>query len=73
MAALPEVRCEGKKMKTSECRSCGAEIVWIKTELGKWMPVDADTITEGDEVFDPGEHVSHFSTCPDAGAHRRPR
>lgn len=24
----------------SFCRSCGAPIMWIKTPLGKWMPVD---------------------------------
>lgn len=60
-------------MKISECRSCGASIVWLKTEAGKNMPVDADTVDEGDEEFDNDKHVSHFATCPNSDKHRRPR
>jgi len=30
----------------SECRSCGAEIVWLKTSAGKNIPVDADTVAD---------------------------
>jgi hypothetical protein len=29
----------------SECRSCGAEIVWVVTDSGKRIPVDAETAT----------------------------
>lgn len=27
----------------SRCRSCGAEILWIRTQAGKMMPVDIKT------------------------------
>lgn len=43
-----------------DCRSCSARIFWIVTATGKKMPVD------------PDGH-SHFSTCPNAAQHRRPR
>jgi hypothetical protein len=29
------------------CRSCGAEIVWARTTLGKAMPLDPEPATEG--------------------------
>lgn len=28
----------------AECRSCGAQIIWIKTKAGKAMPCDADKV-----------------------------
>lgn len=58
-------------MNVSECRTCHADIVWLKTEAGKNMPVDADTVDEGDTLFDNDKHVSHFATCVDADKHRR--
>jgi hypothetical protein len=58
-------------IKISKCRSCQAHIVWMKTEAGKNMPVDADSVDEGDDLFDPKKHVSHFSICPNADLHRR--
>ena len=59
-------------MKPSICSSCGEYIVWVKTERGKWMPVDADSFEEGDErVFDSSKHISHFATCPHADEHRK--
>lgn len=27
-------------MKTSKCRSCDAEVRWVKTENDKWIPLD---------------------------------
>ena len=57
----------------SRCRSCGAEIVWVKTMSRKLMPVDAGTWEEGDEFYKPQKHVSHFATCPQAGKWRRNR
>lgn len=40
----------------SRCRSCGAEIRWIKTFSGKQMPVDAEPVRffpdgEGRDMF----------------------
>jgi len=58
-------------MTVSQCRTCKADIVWLKTEAGKNMPVDADTVDEGDTEFDDDKHVSHFATCKDADKHRR--
>lgn len=61
-------------MKLSKCRSCDEYIVWMKTEAGKNMPVDADSVDESDELlFDPDKHISHFATCPNENQHRRPR
>ena len=59
----------------ANCRSCGAEIVWLKTKQEHSMPVDYDTFTQGDErLFDSKKgHISHFATCPNADEHRKPR
>lgn len=54
------------------CRTCGAEIVWLKTGAGKNMPTDAETVTRGDTQFEEAAgHISHFATCPQAASHRR--
>ncbi|MCC6352788.1 MAG: hypothetical protein IT577_02815 [Verrucomicrobiae bacterium] len=60
-----------EKRIANTCRSCGREIVWLKTAAGKNMPVNSETVEPGDDVFQPGRHVSHFSDCPNAGEHRR--
>ncbi len=59
--------------KTYTCRSCGAQIVWVKTNSGKNMPVDASTCPDGATSFDPGAMRSHFATCSFASSHRAPR
>jgi len=41
-----------------KCRSCRALVTWVKTEKGKWMPVDPDG-------------TSHFATCPNANDWRK--
>ena len=54
------------------CKSCGREIVWLKTKNGKNMPVNADTIQEKETVYDHKiGHISHFSTCRDADKFRK--
>jgi hypothetical protein len=55
------------------CRSCNARIIWLKTQAGKNMPVDADTVDHDETEFDPAKHVSHFSSCPNANQHRKAR
>lgn len=35
-------------MKTTQCRGCGAQIKFIKTSRGKWMPVDPEPIHASD-------------------------
>lgn len=42
------------------CNSCRRPIFWIVTPAGARMPVDPDGKT-------------HFATCPNAAAHRKPR
>lgn len=69
------------EVKIARCRSCNANIVWMKTHRGRNMPVDADSVDEDDlepslaDMAMPGfdqqlGHISHFSTCPDASQHR---
>lgn len=60
---------------STECRSCGAIIVWMKTKSGKNMPVDYSSVPPDDPfVFDPERgHISHFATCPNANKHRKPK
>lgn len=60
---------------TVRCSSCDAEIVWFKTRNGKRMPVDERSTqpTDREDQLDLSRHVSHFSTCPHADQHRRPR
>ena len=76
-------------LKLASCRSCGAEILWVKMESGKNMPVDADPVDDGNLLVDWNAllaHVipkgadysglrfkSHFSTCPNAKQHRKPK
>jgi len=78
----------------SYCRSCRAEIRWIKMKSGKSMPVDppmrsvikgagSETLVTEDGYIIHGKfasfqeganasgYISHFSTCPNAGYHRR--
>ena len=62
---------ESEHTKLAKCRSCDEYIVFLKTKRGANMPVDADSVEEGDELFDHTRHVSHFSTCPDADKFRR--
>ena len=30
----------------SSCRSCGAQIIWARTERGKRMPLDAEPVVD---------------------------
>ena len=69
-------------MRVARCRSCDAPIVWLKTNRGKSLPMDADFMAqhydlETDEAseFDFREHSDgvHFKSCPHADEHRRPR
>jgi len=64
------------------CKSCGAEIIWAKTQKGKAIPLDPKpekrVVLEHPDgpMFDAvatvvDTYVSHFATCPDADKHRR--
>ena len=65
-----------KDVKT--CSACDADMVFLKTKRGKWMPVNVvptnNTLrgpTAGEINFVYGEHQPHFTTCPCAGEFRR--
>lgn len=60
-------------MDTAKCKTCQASIVWLKTALNKVMPVDAETVREGDTMFLKDVHRAHFATCPQAAEHRKPK
>jgi hypothetical protein len=65
---------EAHERRITRCRSCNARIIWMKTAAEKNMPVDADSVKPDDEEYDSAAgHVSHFSTCPNANQHRKPR
>ena len=63
-------------MKIEHCRSCNAEIIWMKTSKGKTAPVNADSVDEEDRrdpntIFDPKKHMNHFATCPQSKQWRK--
>lgn len=58
-------------MNAQTCRGCGEQIVWFKTDAGKNMPVNVESVEKGDEQLDLKRHVSHFSTCPAANTFRK--
>lgn len=64
---------ERHEQRITHCASCHAQIIWFKTDGGKNMPVDADTVEPADEKLDLSRHKSHFATCPNADLHRRAR
>jgi hypothetical protein len=68
------------------CRSCGAPIYWVVMfPSGKRMPIDVKpvagllTVEIGEpdtgHVWNADEPLyrSHFSSCPNAAQHRKPR
>lgn len=71
---------DGEQEKISECKSCGAEIRWLKTKAGKNIPVDLpdpedlkrDEILAAD-LYEKATMTCHFETCPNADQHRKPR
>lgn len=56
------------------CKSCGAEIDFIRTKAGRLAPVNQKRITI---VTNSGEVISgresHFSSCSGANEHRKPK
>jgi hypothetical protein len=63
----------------ANCRSCGAEIIWTKTEIGKNMPLSVKSKETRFWINDEGQavamtvYLSHFADCPDAAQHRKSR
>jgi hypothetical protein len=70
----------------SVCWSCGAPILWARTEHDESIPLDPAPKAGGSIRLDAGVaivvpqaeregelYLSHFATCPDADRHRRTR
>jgi hypothetical protein len=68
----------------SQCKSCGAEIIWAKTVKEKSIPLNdppekrfmlvrITNVQEGNylEARMVDTYISHFATCPDADKHRK--
>jgi hypothetical protein len=58
--------------RNKKCEKCLAEIYFLKTKNGKFIPVDASSLTTRDKedldngmerLFRYGEHIAHFSSC----------
>ncbi len=75
------------EVRVTNCRSCRAEIVWVRTPKGKNMPLDATPVPGGDWSIKEGEdkpeaykargnddqvrYQSHFKSCPNADQHSK--
>lgn len=64
----------------AQCRACNKEIYFLKTEKGRFIPVNAESLNESElndcraglkRLFVPARHISHFADCPAAGTFRK--
>jgi hypothetical protein len=55
----------------THCRSCGAQIIFLRMPSGKLHPTNSETVEEDEVDFVWGKHVSHFATCPEADRWRK--
>lgn len=62
----------------ARCKSCGATIIWAKTEKGVPIPLDASPVMmrfvrkgSSDVVERRTTYQTHFVTCPNAADHRK--
>lgn len=57
---------------SARCKSCQAEVVWLKTKNDKPMICDPRIVTV---LTDAGEtvrgRVPHWATCPSAAQHKK--
>ena len=63
----------GNRDNFGKCRSCGQQVIWIKTVAGKNMPFNPQLVTyrQGDGKEKIVTYISHFATCPNAARHRK--
>jgi len=66
----------------ARCKKCKAEIAFLKTKKGKYIPVEWRTLTPDEKydiqhglkrIFVHGRHETHFANCPYAKNFRKPR
>lgn len=62
---------EGGRTDVTNCRACRARIVFLKTANGRWIPINAETVTLEDTEYVPSRHTTHYATCPEADSFRR--
>ena len=57
----------------TQCKSCAAEIIFIKMVGGKRMPCNAEltTVIVADDGTLARGHIPHWATCPQADEHRK--
>lgn len=57
----------------AQCKSCGYECKWLKTQAGKWILVELDSVEDDRaEIFDPlSGMIAHYATCPEADNWRK--
>ena len=63
----------------SNCKGCGASIIWIKTKKGKNMPIDAKPVkayiksedAQVDLYTMVDVHLTHWGTCPKSRAFKK--
>lgn len=62
------------------CKACKKEIYFLKTNSGKLIPVNAETLNDSElhdlqnnmqRLFDSDRHVTHFTDCPKSNKFRR--
>lgn len=49
--------------KNSKCFACQQPVVWLKTQAGKNIPVEPDSVRPEDRDYDPSRHKNHFADC----------
>lgn len=52
-----------KKRKPSKCH-CGADILFMKTSFGKWIPVEYSEFLADERTFDIARMRPHIVVCP---------
>ena len=62
--------------KRSICKGCAAEILWIRTEAGKFAPIDLKqksfyVLVGDDSAALRKGHEPHFATCPNANRFKK--
>jgi hypothetical protein len=43
------------EVRVTQCRSCKADIVWVKTPKGKNMPIDSTPVADGRWMLEEGD------------------
>lgn len=80
-----KLKIKMNKKIITKCKACGADIFFIETKNGKFMPLNAEIETaDGNKLLWVDEltgfkklpagrkgYSSHFSNCPEAGKFRK--